>query len=300
MFLITVLGPTATGKTKFAANLAYRLDGEIISADSRQVYKGMDLATGKDFDDYIVNGRKVPFHLVDIVDAGYEYNVYEFQRDFLKVYADILKRGKKAVMCGGTGMYIESVLRGYKLIDVPENKQLRKRLSDLSREKLVERLKKFKVPHNTTDTTDIKRLIRAIEIQTYYSEHPEIDRSFPEINNVIFGIRFEREIIRKRITERLKIRLESGMIDEVKDLLNNGLSSEQLKFYGLEYRYLTMYVTGEITYDKMVELLNTAIHQFAKRQMTWFRRMERSGFEIHWIDGNLTMKEKIGLAMNII
>jgi len=298
--LITVLGPTATGKTKFAANLAYRLDGEIISADSRQVYKGMDLATGKDFDDYIVNGRKVPFHLVDIVDAGYEYNVYEFQRDFLKVYADILKRGKKAVMCGGTGMYIESVLRGYKLIDVPENKQLRKRLSDLSREKLVERLKKFKVPHNTTDTTDIKRLIRAIEIQTYYSEHPEIDRSFPEINNVIFGIRFEREIIRKRITERLKIRLESGMIDEVKDLLNNGLSSEQLKFYGLEYRYLTMYVTGEITYDKMVELLNTAIHQFAKRQMTWFRRMERSGFEIHWIDGNLTMKEKIGLAMNII
>ncbi len=298
--MITVLGPTATGKTKFAANLAYRLDGEIISADSRQVYKGMDLATGKDFDDYIVNGRKVPFHLVDIVDAGYEYNVYEFQRDFLKVYADILKRGKKAVMCGGTGMYIESVLRGYKLIDVPENKQLRKRLSDLSREKLVERLKKFKVPHNTTDTTDIKRLIRAIEIQTYYSEHPEIDRSFPEINNVIFGIRFEREIIRKRITERLKIRLESGMIDEVKDLLNNGLSSEQLKFYGLEYRYLTMYVTGEITYDKMVELLNTAIHQFAKRQMTWFRRMERSGFEIHWIDGNLTMKEKIGLAMNII
>jgi len=295
--MITVLGPTATGKTTFAAHLAAKLNGEIISADSRQVYRGMDLATGKDIEDYIVDGKQIPYHLVDIVEPGYEYNVYEFQKDFLKVYDDIVRRGKIPVLCGGTGLYIESVLKGYRLVNVPENKQLRADLSDLSDNELVTMLEKFKVPHNTTDTKDRKRLIRAIEIQTYYREHPETDRRFPKIENTIFGIRFEREIIRNRITERLKKRLDSGMLDEVKELLDKGLTSAQLKFYGLEYKYLTMHITGEINYDEMFRLLNTAIHQFAKRQMTWFRRMERSGIEIHWIDGELNIDGKINNAM---
>ncbi len=295
--MITILGPTATGKTTFAAQLAYHLNGEIISADSRQVYKGMDLATGKDFGDYIVNDRQIPYHLVDIVEPGYEYNVYEFQRDFLKTYEDIIQRGQLPILCGGTGMYIESVLKGYKLINVPENKQLRESLTDLPPDELIAGLREFKVPHNITDTEDSKRLIRAIEIQTYYKEHPEIDRSFPEIKNIIFGIMFDREVIRKRITERLKQRLDSGMSGEVKKLLDKGLTPEQLKFYGLEYKYLTMYITGEINYDNMFRLLNTAIHQFAKRQVTWFRKMERSGYKIHWIDGNLSLEERVSSAL---
>jgi tRNA dimethylallyltransferase len=295
--MITILGPTATGKTTFAAQLAYHLNGEIISADSRQVYKGMDLATGKDFGDYIVNDRQIPYHLVDIVEPGYEYNVYEFQRDFLKTYEDIIQRGQLPILCGGTGMYIESVLKGYKLINVPENKQLREMLTDLHPDELIARLREFKVPHNITDTKDSKRLIRAIEIQTYYKEHPEIDRLFPQIKNIIFGIKFDREVIRKRITGRLKQRLDSGMSGEVKNLLDKGLTPEQLKFYGLEYKYLTMYITGEINYDDMFRLLNTAIHQFAKRQMTWFRKMERSGYKIEWIDGNLSMEERVSSAI---
>ncbi len=295
--MITILGPTATGKTTFAAQLAYHLNGEIISADSRQVYKGMDLATGKDFGDYIVNDRQIPYHLVDIVEPGYEYNVYEFQRDFLKTYEDIIQRGKLPILCGGTGMYIESILKGYKLIKVPENRQLRESIADLHLDKLTARLHDFKVPHNITDTEDSKRLIRAIEIQTYYKEHPEIDRSFPEIKNTIIGILLNREVIRKRITERLKQRLDSGMAGEVKELLDKGLTPEQLKFYGLEYKYLTMYITGEINYDDMFRLLNTAIHQFAKRQMTWFRKMERSGYKIYWIDGNLSLEERVSSAL---
>ena len=298
--MIIVLGPTATGKTKFAAQLAAKLNGEIISADSRQVYRGMDLATGKDIEDYNVDGKRIPYHLVDIVEPGYEYNVYEFQQDFLKAYEDITARDKIPVLCGGTGLYIESVLKGYKLIKVPENKQLRDKLAGLTHNELIEKLRKFKVPHNTTDTEDISRLIRAIEIQTYYKEYPEIDRSFPKIENIIFGIRFEREIIRKRITERLKKRLDSGMLDEVKELLAKGLTPEQLKFYGLEYKYLTMHITGELSFDEMFRLLNTAIHQFAKRQMTWFRRMERSGYKIHWIDGNLSFNDKVSQALELI
>jgi tRNA dimethylallyltransferase len=298
--MITVLGPTATGKTKFAAHLAAEFDGEIISADSRQVYRGMDLATGKDIEDYNVDGKRIPFHLVDIVEPGYEYNVYEFQKDFLKVYDDIVKRDKTPVLCGGTGLYIESVLKGYRLIEVPENLQLRKTLSNLTDNELISRLKAFKTPHNTTDIKDRERLVRAIEIQTYYNEHPDIDRYFPNIENTIFGIKFEREIIRNRITERLKKRLDSGMLDEVTELLDKGLTPGQLKFYGLEYRYLTMYITGEIDYDEMFGLLNTAIHQFAKRQMTWFRRMERNGFKIHWIDGRFNMKKKISYAKEIL
>jgi tRNA dimethylallyltransferase len=298
--LIVVLGPTATGKTAFAANLAYRLNGEIISADSRQVYRGMDKATGKDFNDYLVNGVRVPYHLIDVVDPGYEYSVFEFQRDFLEAFHSITERGKLPVLCGGTGMYIESVLKGYRLTDVPENKGLRKKLEAESDSDLTEMLKSFKVPHNLSDLTERKRLIRAIEIQQYYADHPETDRSFPEIRPVILGIWFEREELRQRITDRLKARLEAGMVDEVKALLAKGLKPEQLKFYGLEYKYLTQYVTGELSFEEMFRLLNTAIHQFAKRQLTWFRKMEREGAVIHWIDGKLSIDEKFIATRSII
>jgi tRNA dimethylallyltransferase len=298
--LVVVLGPTATGKTAFAANLAYRLKGEIISADSRQVYRGMDKATGKDFNDYLVNDVRVPYHLVNIVDPGYEYSVFGFQRDFLKAFHSITERGKLPVLCGGTGMYIESVLKGYRLTDVPENKGLRKKLEAESDSDLTEMLKSFKVPHNLSDLSDRKRLVRAIEIQQYYADHPETDRSFPEIRPVILGIWFEREELRQRITDRLKARLEAGMVDEVKALLAKGLKPEQLKFYGLEYKYLTQYVTGELSFEEMFRLLNTAIHQFAKRQLTWFRKMEREGAVIHWIDGRLSTDEKFIATRSII
>jgi tRNA dimethylallyltransferase len=297
--LVVVLGPTATGKTSFAAHLAFHLDGEIISADSRQVYRGMDRATGKDFNDYIVNGVQIPYHLVDIADPGYEYSVYEFQRDFLEVFQSVTERGKLPILCGGTGMYIESVLKGYRLVRVPENDHLRKDLTEMDNHEMAEKLKTYKTPHNFTDLTDRKRLIRAIEIQDYYAHHPEADRSFPVIRPVIFGIRFGREVLRQRITDRLKARLDAGMADEVNELLGKGLSPEQLKFYGLEYKYLTQYITGELSYNEMFRLLNTAIHQFAKRQMTWFRKMEREGVEIHWIYGTLSMEEKVRLALDI-
>lgn len=298
--LIVVTGPTATGKTAFAAHLAARLNGEIISADSRQVYRGMDLATGKDKTDYLVEGEMVPYHLVDILDPGYEYNVYEFQRDFLNAFAAINGRSKVPVLCGGTGMYIESVLRGYKLIRVPEDPGFRSQLAVKSDSELKGLLRSYKVPHNVTDTADRIRLERALEIQKYYHEHPETGRQFPEFESIVFGIHFERQVIRDRITERLKHRLDGGMVNEVKVLLEEGLTPEQLKFYGLEYRYLTQYVTGEISYEEMFRLLNTAIHQFAKRQMTWFRKMEKSGVEIHWIDGKISMQEKINLALQVI
>ncbi|MCD4664726.1 MAG: tRNA (adenosine(37)-N6)-dimethylallyltransferase MiaA [Bacteroidales bacterium] len=291
--MIIILGPTATGKTTLAANLAYKTGGEIISADSRQVYKGMDLATGKDFSDYIVEGKTIPYHLIDIVEPGYEYNVYEFQKDFIKVYNDIVSRGKKPVLCGGTGMYIESVLKGYKLVKVPENLKLRQNIEQKTNEELINILSSFKAPHNISDTKDRNRLIRAIEIQSFYTDHPETDFSFTKINNVIIGILLNRSIIRERITARLKKRLEEGMIDEVKNLLEKGLRPDQLKFYGLEYKFLTQYVIGEITYENMFRLLNTAIHQFAKRQMTWFRKMEKMGYKINWIDGELPMDQKI-------
>jgi tRNA dimethylallyltransferase len=298
--LIVVTGPTATGKTSFAAHLAYRLDGEIISADSRQVYRGMDLATGKDFSDYIVEGQTIPHHLVDIVDPGYEYNVFEFQNDFIRVFEEITGQGKTPVLCGGTGMYIEAVLKGYDLIHVPENQELRNKLKTESDEKLIEVLKSFKTPHNITDTHDRKRLIRAIEIQTYNQDRVHEQKDFPEFIPIIFGVLFDRKIIRERITERLKARLEAGMLNEVEALLQKGLTPEQLKFYGLEYRYLTQFVTGELSYDEMFRLLNTAIHQFAKRQMTWFRRMEKQGISIHWINGQKSMEEKLDIAMKLI
>ncbi len=291
--LIVITGPTATGKTKLAAELADMMDGEVISADSRQVYKGMDIGTGKDLADYIVNGRVVPAHLVDMVEPGYEFNVFEFQNHFLKAFEHIRKRDKQAVMCGGTGLYIEAALAKYRLLKVPVNQKLRKELELLSQDELVEMLKKYRSLHNTTDTTDRKRLIRAIEIETYNDKHKEDRKDFPEFSYIIFAIDFPRKEIRQRITERLKHRVDNGMIQEIQELLKKGLKPEQLMFYGLEYKYITQYVTGEINYDEMLGKLNTAIHQFAKRQMTWFRRMEKQGFKIHWIDGSLVNSKKL-------
>ncbi|MFC2111071.1 tRNA (adenosine(37)-N6)-dimethylallyltransferase MiaA [Bacteroidota bacterium] len=297
--MITILGPTATGKTQLAAQLANVINAEIISADSRQVYKGMDIGTGKDLNDYNVNNKSISYHLIDIVEPGYEYNVYEFQKDFLTAYNDIIKRKKEVVLCGGTGMYIEAILKGYKLIKVPDNIDLRNELSGLTDEELILLLKSFKSVHNVTDTNDRQRLVRAIEIQSYYSNHLELVSQYPKIDNTIFGIKFEREIIRKRITQRLRNRLEKeDMLDEIKTLLNKGVKAEQLKFYGLEYKYLTQYIVGEISFDKMFELLNIAIHQFAKRQMTWFRRMEKNAYKIYWIDGNLSIEEKLEYILN--
>ena len=298
--MITILGPTATGKTGFATYLASQLNGEIISADSRQVYRGMDIGTGKDIADYTIEGQQIPYHLIDIVDPGYEYNVFEFQKDFLKAYEDIDERERLPILCGGTGMYIESILKGYKLIDVPNNEALRAQLEEKSDQDLEELLKSFKNIHNTTDISERDRLIRAIEIQKYYDEHPEIDTSFPDISSLILGINFDRRVVRSRITDRLEQRLQNGMLEEVENLLKNGTTAEQLKFYGLEYRFITQYIEGEISYNEMFRRLNTAIHQFAKRQMTWFRRMEKQGFEIHWLDGNCSHAEKMMKIMPLL
>lgn len=299
--MITILGPTATGKTKLAAGLAYLHDGEIISADSRQVYKGMDIGTGKDLEDYYVNDRTIPYHLIDIAEPGEEYNVYAFQQDFIRAYQQITAKEKLPFLCGGTGMYLEAVLKGYKLIEVPENHSLRQQFLHKSDEELQSLLLELrKSPHNTTDLNERNRIIRAIEIETYYQEHPEKPHGFPEIQHVILGIQFERAELRKRITERLKARLEDGLLEEVHYLLSAGLKPEQLKFYGLEYRYVTEYVNGEIDYNTMFTNLNTAIHQFAKKQVTWFRRMQRNGFNIHWIDGEQPKAEKLSEASRII
>jgi tRNA dimethylallyltransferase len=298
--MITILGPTATGKTGLAAIVAQRLSGEIISADSRQVYRGMDIGTGKDYEDYVVNGETVAHHLIDIIDPGYEYNVFEFQEDFVKAFNDITSREKLPILCGGTGLYIEAVLSGYKLIKVPENPRLRLSLENKSLDELRLILGSYRKLHNITDITDHHRAVRAIEIQEYEKQNPGNKTNFPKINSIIFGVLIERQYVRERITNRLKARLESGMVDEVKHLLDSGLKPEQLGFYGLEYRFLTDYVTGKISYQEMFRLLNTAIHQFAKRQMTWFRRMEKRGFKIHWIDGNLPVEEKVNTIVDFV
>jgi tRNA dimethylallyltransferase len=299
--LIVVLGPTASGKTSLAARLAERLDGEIISADSRQVYRGMDIGTGKDYDDYIVHGRQIPFHLIDILEPGSKYNVYEFQKDFLETYHHIHHRGKWPVLCGGTGLYIEAVLKGYRLIPVPPDPALRKALSQQSLDELVEILKsESRHLHNTTDLTSKKRAIRAIEIARYYGAHPEADTEFPKIHPFILGVKYDRPAQRQRITERLKQRLEEGMIDEVRRLQEKGLNRNDLEYYGLEYRYVARYLDGELDYEEMFRLLNTAIHQFAKRQMTWFRRMERNGFVIHWLDGHMPLEEKLSRTWELL
>lgn len=292
--LITILGPTASGKTAVAARVASLLNGEVISADSRQVYRGMDLGTGKDYGDYLVDGKNIPYHLIDIVEAGYEYNVFEYQKDFLKVFADITLRGKLPVMCGGSGLYLEAILKNYKLIQVPINEPLRESLDDKLLWELTEILRGYKnYLHNQTDTESSKRAIRAIEIEEYYLTHPEIDTGMPDIKSLVVGVQFERTARRKRITSRLKQRLKEGMLDEVQGLLDSGLTPEQLTYYGLEYKYMTLHLTGKITFQEMFDGLNVAIHQFAKRQMTWYRRMENQGTPIHWLDGFMPMEEKV-------
>lgn len=291
--LITILGPTACGKTTLAVALADRLRTAVISADSRQVYRSMDLGTGKDLDEYVVDGRRVPYHLIDIVDAGYKYNVFEYQRDFLAVYERLRAARQIPVLCGGTGMYLESVLRGYRLVEVPENRALRASLEGKSLDELTEMLRGYKQLHNTTDVDTCKRAIRAIEIEEYYRTNDVDVRPFPKIKSLTVGLDVSRELRRERISRRLRERLDQGMIDEVRGILASGVSPDDLIYYGLEYKFLTMYVIGQLTYDEMVNRLEIAIHQFAKRQMTYFRGMERRGVPIRWIDSELPTKEKV-------
>ena len=294
--LITILGPTASGKTPFATALAAELNTEIISADSRQIYRGMDLGTGKDLADYTINDREIPYHLIDIVEPGYKYNVFEYQRDFLKAYETIKQKGCLPVLCGGTGMYLESVLKGYRLMPVPENPELRTRLADKSLETLTGILQQYKTLHNSTDVDTVKRAIRAIEIEEYYAKHPIAEREFPQLNSLIIGVDIDRDLRREKISQRLRQRLDEGMVDEVKQLLAQGIKAEDLIYYGLEYKFLTLYAIGKLTYEEMFAQLETAIHQFAKRQMTWFRGMERRGFTIHWVDATLPTEEKIAFV----
>lgn len=298
--LITILGPTASGKTSLAACLADALHTEIISADSRQVYRTMDLGTGKDLGDYIIDGRQVPYHLIDIVEPGTKYNVFEYQHDFLKTYQSIVAKGICPILCGGSGMYIESVLKGYKLLPVPENNQLRKYLESKSLVELKDILSSYKELHNSTDVDTVKRAIRAIEIEVFYEHTPKEIHDFPQLNSLIIGLDVDRELRRERISKRLHQRLDEGMIDEVRHIIKEGVKPEDLIYYGLEYKYLTLYVIGQLTYDEMFAQLEIAIHQFAKRQMTWFRGMERRGFEIHWINSALPMEEKLNQIMQMI
>lgn len=294
--LIAILGPTASGKTPFATALANELDTEIISADSRQIYRGMDLGTGKDLADYTIDGRAIPYHLIDIANPGYKYNVFEYQRDFLTAYASIKQKGQLPVLCGGTGMYLESVLKGYKLMPVPENTELRERLADHSLEELTNMLSQYKILHNSTDVDTVKRAIRAIEIEEYYITHPVPEREFPSLNSLIIGVDIDRELRREKISRRLHQRLDEGMVDEVRQLIAQGIAPDDLIYYGLEYKYLTLYIIGQLTYEEMFAELEIAIHQFAKRQMTWFRGMERRGFTIHWVSAQLPTEEKIAFV----
>lgn len=298
--LITILGPTASGKTSLAAALAAHLKTEIISGDSRQVYRRMDLGTGKDLSDYVVDDYKVPYHLIDIVEPGYKYNVFEYQRDFFVAYEDIKARGLLPILCGGTGMYLESILKGYRLLPVPENKELRERLASKSLEELTDILSRYKKLHNSTDVDTVKRAIRAIEIEEYYLTQDVNARSFPEIHSLIIGVDINRDLRRQKITSRLKKRLQEGMVDEVKSLLKEGINPDDLIYYGLEYKYLTLYAVGKLSYDEMFSQLEIAIHQFAKRQMTWFRGMERRGFQIHWINAEAPLKENVERIIDLI
>lgn len=284
--MVTILGPTASGKTGVAVALAARYGAEIISADSRQVYRRMDIGTGKDLEEYVHDGRPVPYHLIDIAEPGTHYNIYEYQRDFLAAYRDIRERGRRVIVCGGSGLYLESILRSYRLSPVPPNPELRARLAGQSLAQLTERLAQYKTLHNTTDVDSPQRAIRAIEIADYYARTPIDRRPFPQLSSYNIGIDVDRETRRQRITARLKDRLAAGMIDEVKALLDEGLQPEQLIYYGLEYKYITLYLTGELSHDEMFRQLEIAIHQFAKRQMTWFRGMERRGITIHWMSAD--------------
>ena len=292
--LVSIVGPTACGKTSLAVELALSLPGaEIISADSRQVYRGMDIGTGKDIAEYTRGDVTVPSHLLDIVDAGEKYNLFEFQRDFLAAYENIRSRGAYPIMCGGSGLYVESVLKGYRLLPVPENPALRAKLEEKSLEELTALLATYKQLHNNTDTDNKKRAIRAIEIEEYYRTCPVEERYFPQINALTIGVQVDREVRRERISRRLLERLDCGMVDEVRGLLDSGLQPDQLIYYGLEYKYLTLYLTGAMGYDEMVSGLEIAIHQFAKRQMTWFRGMEKRGVDIHWVDASRPLPEVV-------
>jgi len=299
--LVTILGPTATGKTGLAAHLAARINGEVISADSRQVYRGMTIGTGKDYDDYFVDGIEIPSHLLDIEDAGAHYNVYRFQTDFIRVLGEIRSRNKFPVLCGGSGLYLEAVLKNYRLIEVPPNKELRKELDGKSLEELTAILKSLKPKlHNHTDVETERRAIRAIEIEKYYAEHAQEESEMPDIKSLNVGIDFDRGMRRERISKRLKQRLEEGMLDEVQKLLDSGLTPEQLIYYGLEYKFLTLYLVGQLSYDDMFRQLEIAIHQFAKRQMTWFRGMEKRGTKIHWVNGHLPMEQKVNEVLELL
>ena len=298
--LITIIGPTASGKTAFAAALAARLETEIISGDSRQVYHSMDIGTGKDLADYVVDGKQIPYHLIDICNPGDKYNVFEYQHDFHKAFEEIRKKGKLPILCGGTGMYIESVLRGFKLLDVPQNPALRESLKGKSLVELEQILASYKVLHNKTDVDSAQRAIRAIEIEEFYKTEAPDKREYAPINSLIIGVDIDRELRREKISRRLRARLDEGMVDEVRAILATGVKPEDLIYYGLEYKFLTLYIIGQLTYDEMVSQLEIAIHQFAKRQMTWFRGMERRGLHIHWLDATLPTDEKINNVLALI
>ncbi|WP_455628130.1 tRNA (adenosine(37)-N6)-dimethylallyltransferase MiaA [Parabacteroides chinchillae] len=298
--LITVLGPTASGKTSFAAALAERLDTEIISADSRQIYRSMDIGTGKDLKDYVVNGKAVPYHLIDICEPGYKYNVFEYQHDFFRAYQSIKKKGRLPILCGGTGMYIEAVLKGYKLLDVPQNPALRESLKDKSLQELENILASYKVLHNKTDVDSAQRAIRAIEIEEYYKTEAPDANEYDPIHSLIIGIDIDRELRRGKISKRLRDRLNEGMVDEVRNIIAGGVKPDDLIYYGLEYKFLTLYIIGKLSHEEMVSQLEIAIHQFAKRQMTWFRGMERRGCMIHWIDATLPTEDKIEITENLL
>lgn len=297
--MITILGPTASGKTSVAAALALRTGGEIISADSRQVYRRMDIGTGKDLADYTIGDVRIPYHLIDIAEPGTKYNLFQYQRDFHEAYDEIRSRGKLPILCGGTGLYIEAVLGGYSLSPVPQNQALRDSLEGKSLEELTRMLVELKRQngsnmHNRTDVDTAQRAIRAIEIETYNLEHPTPERQMPPVESLIIGINIDRELRREKITRRLKARLDDGMCDEIQGLIDGGVNPEDLIYYGLEYKFITEYVIGRTSYEEMFRQLEIAIHQFAKRQMTWFRGMERRGFTIHWIDAAQSMEDKVG------
>lgn len=296
---ITIIGVTASGKTALAVGVAAALDGEIISADSRQIYRRMDIGTGKDLSEYTSAGKNIPYHLIDICEPGYKYNLYEYRRDFENAYTDIIGRGKTPVICGGSGLYVETVLKGYAMPNVPENKELRSALSDKTLPELEKILSQYKTLHNTTDTDTCKRAIRAIEIAEYYKNCPAEQLEDKPLNTLLVGIKIDRERRRNNITTRLHVRLKEGLVDEVKKLLDEGIPPENLIYYGLEYKYITEYIIGKTSYDETVRLLEIAIHQFAKRQMTWFRGMERRGFAIHWIDYEMPLEEKIAEILSL-
>ena len=298
--LITILGPTASGKTVLAAALAAQLHTEIISADSRQIYRGMDIGTGKDLADYIVNGQSIPYHLIDICEPGYKYNVFQYQHDFFRVFRDIESRGKLRILCGGTGMYIEAVLKGYKLLDVPQNPTLRQSLQGKSLAELEQILASYKVLHNKTDVDSAQRAIRAIEIEEYYRTETPGRNEYEPINSLIIGVDIDRDTRRAKISQRLRARLAEGMVDEVRQLIDQGVKPDDLIYYGLEYKFVTQYVIGQLSYEEMVTQLEIAIHQFAKRQMTWFRGMERRGSTIHWVNAAWETARKIDTILELL